>query len=211
MTIMKMHPTLVSNYSANNELQFTIGDDEKVEPVVKGNVVEQVVSDEDFRVDEGSFNADNYMDNMGSSGTLEFKQPELDSEEGGEQNMPLRHRCDACRIIGLTMQNAFDAKVNLYPSIRDGKKELSESQIDEILEDVCDKLKTWDGVGMKVIHGVQRLSAPGFETEQVPGITQGGMKWPWRFKTHCNHLLEEMGEEEIYSLYRDSKYTINFK
>ena len=186
-----------------------MGDDEKVEPVVKGNVVEQVVSDEDFRVsDEGSFNADNYMDNMGSSGTLEFKTPELDSEEGGEQNMPLRHRCDACRIIGLTMQNAFDAKVNLYPSIRDGKKELSESQIDEILEDVCDKLKTWDGVGMKVIHGVQRLSAPGFETEQVPGITQGGMKWPWRFKTHCNHLLEEMGEEEIYSLYRDSKSSI---
>ena len=68
-----------------------MGDDEKVEPVVKGNVVEQVVSDEDFRVsDEGSFNADNYMDNMGSSGTLEFKQPELDSEEGGEQNMPLK-------------------------------------------------------------------------------------------------------------------------
>ena len=58
--------------------------------MIKGNVVEQVVSDENFRVDEGSFNADNYMNNMGSSGTLEFKQPELDSEEGGEQNMPLR-------------------------------------------------------------------------------------------------------------------------
>ena len=51
---------------------------------------------------------------------------------------------------------------------------------------------------------MQRLSAPGFETEKIPGVTQGGMKWPWRFKTHCNHLLEEMGEEEIYDLYRDS-------
>ena len=71
-----------------------MGDDEKVEPVVKGNVVEQIVSDEDFHVsDQGSFNADNYMDNMGSSGTLEFKTPELDSEEGGEQNMPLRLGC----------------------------------------------------------------------------------------------------------------------
>ena len=37
---------------------------------------------------------------MGEHGTLDFKTPELDSEEGGEQNMPLRHRCDACRIIG---------------------------------------------------------------------------------------------------------------
>ena len=46
------------------------------------------------------FDADDFADNMGSSGTIDFKQPEPDSEAGGEQNMPLRHRCDACRIIG---------------------------------------------------------------------------------------------------------------
>ena len=64
--------------------------------------------------------------------------------------MPLRHRCDACRIIGLKMNEHLDKKVNLYPSIRDGKKELTESQILEVLEDVCDNMKTWDSIGAKV-------------------------------------------------------------
>ena len=87
---------------------------------------------------------------MGDHGTLDFKTPEPDSEDGGEQNMPQRHRCDACRIVGIKITEAFDNKVSLYPSIRDGKKELSESQIDEVLENVCDNLKTWDAVGIKV-------------------------------------------------------------
>ena len=70
------------------------------------------------------------------------------------------------------MVEKLDAKVNLYPSVRDKKKDLTESQILEVLEDVCDNLKTWDSVGGKVIHGVERLSAPGFETAEVPGVTQ---------------------------------------
>ena len=52
------------------------------------------------RIEMEQFNPDDFNDNMGSSGTIDFKQPEPDSEAGGEQNMPLRHRCDACRIIG---------------------------------------------------------------------------------------------------------------
>ena len=135
------------------------------------------------------FDSDDFADNMGSSGTIDFKQPEPDSEAGGEQNMPLRHRCDACRIIGklilfeyfvisnlgMKMVEKLDAKVNLYPSIRDKKKELTESQIFDVLEDVCDNMKTFDAVGGKIIHGVERLSAPGFETADVPGVTQVGM------------------------------------
>jgi len=174
--------------------EFQMGDDDEAE------VVEDKLKMESIKMSD--FNADDYLDNMGSSGTIDFKTPELNTEEGGEQNMPFKHRCDACRIIGIKMHEAFDKKVNLYPSVRDGKKELTESQILDLLEDVCDNLKTWESVGSKTINGIPRLSAPGFETEQVPGITQGGMKWPWRFKTHCNHLLEEMGEEEIYALYR---------
>ena len=70
------------------------------------------------------------------------------------------------------MVEKLDAKVNLYPSIKAKKKDLSESQILEVLEDVCDNMKSWDAVGSKVIHGVERLSAPGFETAEVPGVTQ---------------------------------------
>ena len=70
------------------------------------------------------------------------------------------------------MVEKLDAKVNLYPSVRDKKKELTESQIFDVLEDVCDNMKTFDAVGGKIIHGVERLSAPGFETADVPGVTQ---------------------------------------
>lgn len=58
--------------------------------------------------------------------------------------------------------------------------------------------------GLKTINGVQRIAAPGFETAEVPGVTQGGMKWPHRFKLYCNHILEQMGSEwELYQLYRE--------
>jgi len=50
---------------------------------------------------------------------------------------------------------------------------------------------------------VQRIGAPGFETADVPGITQGGMVWPHRFRIFCSSLVEEMEDEwEIYNIYR---------
>ena len=56
---------------------------------------------------------------------------------------------------------------------------------------------------MKVINGIARIAAPGFETAEVPGVTQSGMKWPHRFKTFCNRLMEDMGSEwDLYHLFR---------
>ena len=50
----------------------------------------------------------------------------------------------------MKMIEKLEAKVNLYPSVRDKKKDLTESQIFEVLEDVCDNMKTFDSVGGKV-------------------------------------------------------------
>ena len=34
--------------------------------------------------------------------------------------------------------------------------------------------------GIKEIKGVRRLSGEGLETKDVPGVMQGGGKWPFR-------------------------------
>ena len=61
----------------------------------------------------------------------------------------------------------------------------------------------YSSCGLKLINGVERIGAPGFETEKVPGVTQGGMVWPHRFRIFCNQLLEEMDDEfELYQMYR---------
>ena len=35
--------------------------------------------------------------------------------------------------------------------------------------------------GIKEIKGVRRLSGEGLETKDVPGVMQGGGKWPYRY------------------------------
>lgn len=34
--------------------------------------------------------------------------------------------------------------------------------------------------GLKTVHGVNRLSGPGLEAKDFPGMMQGGGKWPGR-------------------------------
>lgn len=59
-------------------------------------------------------------------------------------------------------------------------------------------------VGLKVVHGINRLSAAGYETDEFPGETQSGKYWINRFLKHCNHLTGEFDDEfEIYETVRD--------
>jgi hypothetical protein len=43
----------------------------------------------------------NIKSDFGTSGTINFQQPAPDTEDQGEIHMPLRHRCDACRIMSI--------------------------------------------------------------------------------------------------------------
>jgi len=94
---------------------------------------------------ESQFNPDAFDANMGTSGSINFETPSLDSEEGGELHMPNRHRCDACRIIALNVAKKFQEKIDLYQSVKSGKKLLTESTVIELMEDLCDNDKSFEG------------------------------------------------------------------
>lgn len=146
------------------------------------------------------------------SGGINFQQPALDSEEAAENFMPARHQCDACRIVAMVMKNKIQNKVDLYPSIKAGKKLLRESEVIDLVESVCESEKSFEGAGVKVINGVERLAANGFETAEVPGVTQGGMSWPRRFKNYCFQVIEEQDSEwQIYKLFTDNKNAMDFE
>lgn len=66
--------------------------------------------------------------------------------------MPNHLRCDACRIVGLTISEKLQAKIDLYPSVKAGKKELSESDVVDLIDDLCNSSKTFKDAGLKVFH-----------------------------------------------------------
>ncbi|XP_046359843.1 marginal zone B- and B1-cell-specific protein-like [Haliotis rufescens] len=133
----------------------------------------------------------------GSSGTLSFKTPELDDEDAYSFHMPSSLKCDGCRVIAHLMYSKFDKIHKNRPSV----KTLPEHEILDIFEVVCtDK---FESCGVKDIKGVKRLSGPGLETADVPGVMQGGGKWPGRLQQMCQNYVGELGEEEIYHAYKE--------
>ena len=48
------------------------------------------------------------------------------------------------------MAEKLQEKIDLYPSVKSGKKELSESVVVDIIDDVCNNLKTFDGYEKKL-------------------------------------------------------------
>ncbi|CAG5097590.1 Oidioi.mRNA.OKI2018_I69.XSR.g15141.t1.cds [Oikopleura dioica] len=159
---------------------------------------------------EGQNAAENH--DFSGSGGINFQQPALDSEEAAENFMPARHQCDACRIVTMVLRQKLQEKVDLYPSIKAGKKLLRESDVVDLVEGVCESEKSFEGAGVKVINGVERLAANGFETAEIPGVTQGGMSWPRRFKNYCFQIIEEQDSEwQIYNLFNKNKDQMDFE
>ena len=66
---------------------------------------------------------------------------------------------------------------------------------------------------MSFKRAFERISAPGYETDQVAGVTQGGMMWPHRFITKCNQLIEDSfnDEWEIYKYIRNNPSGLVYK
>ncbi|XP_002737512.1 marginal zone B- and B1-cell-specific protein-like [Saccoglossus kowalevskii] len=131
-----------------------------------------------------------------TSGKLSFKTPDLSDEEAHSLHLPTALKCDACRILAYSIRESFDEAHRKRPSL----KRLPESDLIDILENKCDQ--QWENVGVKEIEGVKRLSGPGLETSEVPGIMQGGGKWPYRINERCGYYVGEYGEDEIYNIYK---------
>lgn len=130
------------------------------------------------------------------SGTLSFKPPALDDEDAHSLHMPQNLKCDACCVVAYQLQTKFSQAHKKRPSL----KVLPESIIYDITESICES--KFDKYGIKDVNGQKRLSGPGLETADVPGIMQGGGKWPNRLREMCAMYIGEIGEEEIYEAYR---------
>lgn len=60
--------------------------------------------------------------------------------------------------MSILMAKKFQDKIDIYPSVKAHKKELSESVVTELLEDLCENEKSFDGAGVKVIKGLLTTS-----------------------------------------------------
>merc|ERR1719300_2046791 len=67
----------------------------------------------------------------------------------------------------------------------------------DILDDTCTG-DAFDSYGIKDVEKKRRLSGDGLETKDVPGILQGGGKWPGRLREMCLEYVGELGEDVIY-------------
>ena len=67
----------------------------------------------------------------------------------------------------------------MYPNVRNGNKNLSESQLLEIFDKICSD-EEWSSYGLKEVDGVKRITYPNSDISKRPGITQGGGQWPRR-------------------------------
>ncbi|WAQ97601.1 MZB1-like protein [Mya arenaria] len=110
-----------------------------------------------------------------SEGTISFQTPTLNDEEAHSVHMPSHLKCDACTAVVYQLSKGFD---DFH-----GRR----------------------NYGVKEVKKVKRLSGPGLETAESPGIMAGGGKWPERMKRMCNLYVEEFDEERIYAEYKAGK------
>ncbi|XP_045214186.1 marginal zone B- and B1-cell-specific protein-like [Mercenaria mercenaria] len=134
----------------------------------------------------------------GSEGVISFQTPTLNDEEAHSMHMPSHLKCDACTAVAFQLAKGFDDFHLKRPSL----KILPESEIYRIVDEVCQEGKELEKYGVKEVKKVKRLSGPGLEAEDSPGIMQGGGKWPERMKRMCNLYVEEFDENRIYNEYK---------
>ncbi|XP_047145500.1 marginal zone B- and B1-cell-specific protein isoform X1 [Hydra vulgaris] len=130
---------------------------------------------------------------------LTFESPKMTEEEQFSNHLPGNMKCDACTAISYQLTEMLkkeEAKV--------GHRKLKESDYLDAFEKVCEA-KTWENYGLKSVNGVNRISGKGLEADQVPGMMQGGGKWPGRLSMKCYEFIEAIGEDGIYNKYRKNK------
>jgi len=146
----------------------------------------------------------------GTGGTLSLSTPDLSDEESHDVMMPKHFRCDACNGISVRINKLFKEKILRYPSISSGKKRLSEQQVSDVVESVCEN-GDWEGFGVKNVEGKSQLVYPGAPHEETPGISMMGGMWSSRFNRMCQEILGDFDEDEIYLAYQKCAETGVFK
>lgn len=140
---------------------------------------------------------------------MRFETPKMNEEEQHSIHTPksFEMTCDACTAIAYQMSKALKKGETKKPSLKG--KPLPESEIIDLLENVCEE-NIWESYGLKAVNGINRLSGDGLEAKDVPGMMQGGGKWPGRLSRKCSTMVGDIGEDELYSEYRKTKDLFNF-
>uniref|UniRef100_A0A914VF73 Uncharacterized protein n=2 Tax=Plectus sambesii TaxID=2011161 RepID=A0A914VF73_9BILA len=140
--------------------------------------------------------------NDGSSGTISMSPPNLNDEETESVHMPSYLKCDACQIIANLFIKGF---ANAEKKFKDDKM-LTESEVINVVDSVCNS--QFEGYGITEIEGRKRLKGPDFNFD-VPGISQSGGKWPFRFHQICLEYPGAVSEWIIYVWYRKHEARYN--
>ncbi|XP_076063272.1 marginal zone B- and B1-cell-specific protein-like isoform X3 [Oratosquilla oratoria] len=106
-----------------------------------------------------------------------------------EDNPDTALKCDACTIIAALFSDALGQGHSILSRV----KKLSEPEVIEALEGVCDD--SWEGYGIKIVDGVERLSGPGSEVETSEGEVEYDSLWDHRLQDMCDELLSEAPDE----------------
>lgn len=132
-----------------------------------------------------------------------FETPNMSEEEQHSPHTPKAFEitCDSCTAIAYQLTKALQKAERLRAKSKQSKP-LSESEVLDVFETVCEDDKIWNEYGIKTVRGTNRLSGEGLEAKEVPGMMQGGGKWPGRLTQKCSTFSGDLGEDVIYAGYR---------
>ncbi|ESO89027.1 hypothetical protein LOTGIDRAFT_154102 [Lottia gigantea] len=130
----------------------------------------------------------------GSAGNLKFSSPSLPDDDDSIM-LPKSVRCDGCLSLAYQIIEAFDKSHSKKKSV----KILPETDVLDILDTLCSS--KFDAMGLRNVDGVTKLSGPGLDITNQPGMIMSGGRWHQRMRYLCGNIVGEVGEEEIYDNY----------
>merc|ERR1719253_2189846 len=131
---------------------------------------------------------------------LKVEAPALTEEDQKNVRMPDAYRCDACHAVMHKLEGALT---------KARKKDMKSWEVVEAFDTTCVPA-TFEGYGVKLIGGENRLSGPGIPVPEDTGlkaggasIQMGGETWGARLMTECKELVyDRIGEDELYSVWK---------
>ncbi|XP_032217936.2 marginal zone B- and B1-cell-specific protein isoform X2 [Nematostella vectensis] len=134
---------------------------------------------------------------------MTFETPKMTEEEQHSPHTPgsFEIQCDACTAIAHRMNVALHKEEAKRPSLKG--KPVPESVYVDAIEGVCSS-KSWEDYGIKTVNGINRISGEGLEAKDVPGMMQGGGKWPGRLMSKCEGMVGDIGEDKLYEKFREN-------
>jgi hypothetical protein len=131
---------------------------------------------------------------------LKGEAPALTEEDQKNVRMPDAYRCDACHAV----MHKLEASLT-----KARKKDMKPWEVVEAFDSTCVPA-TFEGYGVKLIGGENKLSGPGIPVPEDNGlkaggasIQMGGETWGARLMTECKELVyDTIGEDELYSVWK---------